>query len=96
MRWAFEIDTFWPRQLIRPADPLGYFERKLAEQIMSRYLGWKTSKVNESKTRTKKEGNNHDKQQPRSGAQRATGKQPVDNAAAAEEAKRRIAERLGS
>jgi hypothetical protein len=94
MRWAFELDTFWPSKLIRTKDPLGYFEKMLTDQIMSRYLGWRTSEANKVKTQTRKEGN-HDKQQSRPGAPRSTGKQPVDNSSAAEEAKRRFAERFG-
>jgi hypothetical protein len=94
MRWSFELDAFWPSKLIRAKDPLGYFERMLSEQIMSRYLGWKTSEANKSKTQTKKEGN-YDNQQSHPGTLRSTGKQTLDNAGAAAEAKRRIAERLG-
>jgi hypothetical protein len=94
MHWSIEIDPFWPKKVIRSDDPLGYFEKKLSEQIMSRYLGWRTSETNKVKTQTKKEGN-HDKQQSRSAPQRSSGKQSVDNTNAAEEVKRRFAERLG-
>jgi len=94
MRWSFEIDPFWPSKLIRSDDPLGYFERKLSEQIMSRYLGWKASEANKSKTQTNIKDSNNGKHQSRPSAPRA-GKQAVDNSSAAEEAKRRFAERLG-
>ena len=92
MHWAFELDTFWPGHLIRPHQPLAYFEEKLAEQIMPRYLGWKASEANKSKTHTNKKVGNHE-QHSRPSAPR-TGKQTVDNSAAAEEAKRNLAARI--
>ena len=98
MDWVFNVDAFWPQHLIRPDNPIGYFEQKLADQILPRYLGWKKAQENLStkkqQQQNRKEGIN-DNANTRPGTQRA-GRQPVDNRAAAEEAKRRIAERLGS
>lgn len=95
MHWSFEFDPFWPSHLVRPSDPLKYFEKKLSEQIMPRYLGWKTSEANQSKSQSNNKEGNHDKQQYRPSAPRTTGRQAVDNSSAAEEVKRRFAERLG-
>jgi hypothetical protein len=95
MNWAFNVDSFWPPHLIRADDPLGYFEQKLAEQILPRFFGWKAGEANKSKASINKKEGNYDRQQPRPGV-KPSGKQPVDNTAAAAEAKRRLRERLGA
>jgi hypothetical protein len=95
MNWAFNVDSFWPQHLIRAEDPLGYFASKLPEQILPRFFGWKTGEANKANAITNKKEGNYDRQQSRPGT-KPSGKQPVDNRAAAAEAKRRLRERLGT
>jgi len=90
MHYLFEVDTFWPKILIRGNDPLGYFEAELKKQLLSKYHGWQTSERNAAKQQTK--GNSH------VGNNRSIsgGKQPIDNSAAVAEAIRRATARTTS
>jgi hypothetical protein len=96
MDHAFKVDPFWSEKLIRGENPLGYFERKLAAGlIIEKFRQWNAAKNNQSKSSYKAKETKDGEQSTRHG-KRTFGRQPVDNRAAAEEAKRRIAERLAS
>lgn len=90
MRWAFEVDTFWPKHLIRSEGQLAYFEEKLASRIKTQYLGWKTAQDNAAKQQ--KKGNLNGKPS----THHPTGKQPFDHRAEADAAKRLIATQFQS
>jgi hypothetical protein len=50
LTWAFEIDDFWPKQLIRgDKDPLAYFTSKL-DKIMPRSIGYYKAASNSKQT----------------------------------------------
>lgn len=81
MRWAFEVDGFWPPHLMRTKRQIEYFEEKLSSLIMAQYLGWKTGRDNAA---TKKGSSTYGKSNFKSTRER----QPYDYQAAADEAKR--------
>lgn len=96
MDYAFKVDPFWSGKLIRGQDPLGYFESKLAAGIITeKFRQWKAAKNNQGKSSYKAKGTKDGERNTRHG-NRTFGRQAVDNRAAAEEAKRRFAERLES
>ena len=68
MRWSFEIDPFWPKQRHPLRRSPRILRAKLSEQIMSRYLGWRTSEANKAKTQTNVKDSNNGKQQSRTSA----------------------------
>jgi hypothetical protein len=89
MDWSFEVDTFWPKHLIRAHEPLKYFEEKLEEGILSHYVAWQTSERNMAREGQQKRSSN---EKPKSFGGR---KQPVDNSDVLAEARARNAERYG-
>ena len=94
MDYAFKVDTFWSEKLIRGQDPLGYFEQKLAAGVITeKFRQLKAAKNNQIKSSYRAKEIKDGEQSTRHG-KRTFGKQPVDNRAAAEEAKRRLAERF--
>jgi hypothetical protein len=95
MDYAFKTDPFWSEKLIRGQDPLGYFEQKLADGIIvEKFRQLKAARKNKKGSSFKPKEAKDGEQSTRHG-RRTSGKQPVNNQSAAEEAKRRVAERLG-
>ena len=94
VEFGFTEDDFWPTKLVRyKTHPLDYFEGKL-EQIKTKYQ----QRLAEKKAEVNAKERNYEQQQQqqyRPGT-KPTGKQVVDNRAAAAEAKRRLRERLGA
>jgi hypothetical protein len=94
MDYAFKVDPFWSAKLIRGQDPLGYFEQKLAAGVITeKFRQLKAAKNNQKKSSYRAKETKDGEQSTRH-SKRTFGKQPVDNRAAADEAKRRLAERF--
>ena len=94
MDYAFKVDPFWSAKLIRGQDPLGYFEQKLAAGVITeKFRQWTAAKNNQKKSSYRAKESKDGEPNTRH-SKRTFGKQPVDNRAAADEAKRRLAERF--
>jgi hypothetical protein len=94
LHWAFEVDPFWPSQLIRRQNPLGYFETQLTKQLLSRYRQWKTGEASVTTPQHKK-GNPHGRSQSNT-VTKGPGGQLAGNQAAGDEARRRFEQRLAA
>jgi len=96
MDYAFKVDPFWSQKLIRGHDPLGYFEQKLAAGvIIEKFRQLKAAKINQQKSPYRAKETRDGEPNTRHG-KRTFRKAPIDNRAAADEAKRRLAERFAS
>jgi hypothetical protein len=94
MEFGFQEDDFWPKKLFRcdGQDPCDYFIQKLP-QILSKYRGWKQSEENRSKKLKQLRESNHGQQ---TGTRKTNSHSKlVDNAAAIQEALRRVNAREG-